>query len=48
MVFAGVAYIAAHAKAERQEIFVTQRFLNAAALKVCHHAVIQQEETSVT
>ena len=47
MVFAGVAYIAAHAKAERQESFVLQWFLNAAALKACHHALIHREETSV-
>ena len=45
--FAGVAYIAAHAKAERQESFVIQWLLNAAALKACHHALIHQEETSV-
>ena len=45
--FAGVAYIAAHAKAERQESFVIQSLLSAAALKACHHALIQLEETSV-
>ena len=45
--FAGVAYIAARAKAERQESFVTQLFLNAAALKACHHVLIHREETSV-
>ena len=47
MVFAGVAYIAARAKAERQESFVIQWLLNAAAPKACHHAVIHREETSV-
>ena len=45
--FAGVAYIAARAKAERQESFVTQLFLNAAALKASNHALIHREETSV-
>ena len=45
--FAGVAYIAAHAKAERQESFAIRGILNAAALKACHHALIQLEETSV-
>ena len=45
--FAGVAYIAARAKAERQESFVTQLFLNAAALKASYHALIHREETSV-
>ena len=45
--FAGVAYIAARAKAERQESFVIQWLLNAAALKACHHALIHREETSV-
>ena len=47
MVFAGVAYIAARAKAERQESFAIRGILNAAALKACHLALIHREETSV-
>ena len=46
-VFAGVAYIAAHAKAERQESFVIQQLLNAGALKACHRALIHREEICV-
>ena len=45
--FAGVVYIAARAKAERQESFVIQRLLNAAALKTCHRALIHREEIYV-
>ena len=36
-----------HVKAERQDSFVIWCYLNAAAPKACHHALIHQEETSV-